>query len=87
MQVNYGYPFVQEYISLGATLFPAVEVFNERKINVLNNSAIIMIFSNCKTKGLGIKEKIAKTKNAIPFANAHLLAFHLIKSTNSKYES
>ena len=44
-----------------------------------------MISSICK--GLGIKGDEFHIKNAIPFANAHLLAFRLIKSTNCKYES
>lgn len=46
-----------------------------------------MIFSICKQKDWVSREMNFTLKNAILFENAHLLAFFLIESKNSKYES
>lgn len=74
---------------LGTACFPYVESNEKKKCDypLLNNQQLYWYSLTVKLRDWVSRENNFTLKNAILFANAHLLAFHLIKSTNSKYES
>ena len=77
------------YISWELLVFHMWSQMRKKKCDypLLNNQQLYWYSLTVKLRDWVSRENNFTLKNAILFANAHLLAFHLIKSTNSKYES